>query len=164
MAVFRRTVLVCAAALLLSGAFAGCSSMPWNEAARNIENSKRLRVGMTKSEVLGVMGDPVSDELFSTPDVWYYFIQTVWMDALTPRLARRIDLMLEQGALDEARAAVETASECLCDSQTVWMDGLTTEDECMPLVFEDGRLVGWGNPFYTQYRIEKKKGGKKLEL
>ena len=31
-------------------------------------------------------------------------------------------------------------------------------------VFEDGRLVGWGNPFYTQYRIEKKKGGKKLEL
>ena len=77
---------------------------------------------LTKSEVLGVMGDPVSDELFSTPDVWYYFIQTVWMD------------------------------------------GLTTEDECMPLVFEDGRLVGWGNPFYTQYRIEKKKGGKKLEL
>ena len=122
MAVFRRTVLVCAAALLLSGAFAGCSSMPWNEAARNIENSKRLRVGMTKSEVLGVMGDPVSDELFSTPDVWYYFIQTVWMD------------------------------------------GLTTEDECMPLVFEDGRQVGWGNPFYTQYRIEKMKGGKKLEL
>ena len=27
------------------------------------------------------------------------------MDPLTPRLARRIDLMLEQGALDEARAA-----------------------------------------------------------
>lgn len=27
------------------------------------------------------------------------------LDALTPRLARRIDLMLEQGALDEARAA-----------------------------------------------------------
>ena len=119
---FRRMVLVFAAAFLIGAAVSGCSSMPWNEAERNIENSKRLRVGMTKSEVLEVMGDPVSDETFSTPDVWYYFVQSVWMD------------------------------------------GLTTRDECMPLVFEEGKLVGWGNPFYTKYRIEKKMGGKTLEL
>ncbi|MBS1370569.1 MAG: DUF3192 domain-containing protein [Lentisphaeria bacterium] len=122
MADFRRMVLLFAAAFVLWGVASGCSSMPWNEAARNIENSKQLRVGMTKTEVLEVMGDPVSDETFSTPDVWYYFVQSVWMD------------------------------------------GLTTQDECMPLVFEDGRLIGWGNSFYTKYRIEKKKGGKKLEL
>lgn len=113
---------MCAVALLLAGLFSGCSSMPWEEAARNIEHSKRLRVGMTKQEVLDVMGPPVSDELFSTPDVWYYFIQTVWME------------------------------------------GLTTEDECMPLVFEDGKLAGWGKLFYTHYRIEKKESGKTMEL
>ncbi|MPM73683.1 hypothetical protein SDC9_120665 [bioreactor metagenome] len=122
MTFFRRILLSGAMAALLAGVSAGCASMPWNEAAHNIENSKELRVGMTKSEVLEVMGEPVSDETFSTPDVWYYFIQSVWMD------------------------------------------GLTTEDECMPLVFEEGKLIGWGNPFYTQYRIDKKKGGKKLEL
>lgn len=120
MAFFRRFLLIAVVGLLAVAP--GCSYLPWNEAARNIDNSKQLRVGMTKSEVLEKMGEPVSDETYSTPDVWYYFIQSVWMD------------------------------------------GLTTEDECMPLVFEDGKLIGWGNQFYTHYRVEKKKGGKKLEL
>ncbi|MDR0932737.1 MAG: DUF3192 domain-containing protein [Victivallales bacterium] len=122
MADFRRMVLVSMAVFMLWGAGLGCASMPWNEASRNIENSKRLRVGMTKSEALEVMGDPVSEELFSTPDVWFYFVRSVWTD------------------------------------------GLTTMDECMPLVFEDGKLIGWGNPFYAKYRIAQKQGGKKLEL
>jgi hypothetical protein len=34
----------------------------------------------------------------------------------------------------------------------VWADGLTTEEECMPLIFEKGRLVGWGSRFYAKYR------------
>lgn len=107
---------------LLVGLSAGCTLLPWNEAAYNIENSKKLRVAMTKNEVLEVMGQPLAGATFATPDVWYYF------------------------------------------TQTVWMDGLNTEDECMPVVFEDGKLVGWGNPFYTQYRIEKKQGGKTVDI
>jgi len=122
MVFFRKIFLFGVVAALLAGGLAGCSSMPWNEAAANIDHSKQLRVGMTKSEVLKVMGKPLADETFCTPDVWYYFVQSVWMD------------------------------------------GLTTEDECMPLVFKDGKLIGWGNAFYTRYRIEKKKGGKKLDL
>ena len=43
----------------------------------------------------------------------------------------------------------------------VWADGFITEDECLPLVFENGKLVGWGMDFYARYRIlvenEKKK-------
>ena len=58
---------------------------------------------MTKAQVLAIMGEPVKDEIFTKPDVWFYFIEPVWVD------------------------------------------GLTTEDECMPLVFENGKLVGWGN-------------------
>lgn len=119
---FRRMILLSVAAFLIGTTVSSCSSMPWNEAKRNIENSKRLRVGMTKAEVLDVMGDPVSDETFSTPDVWFYFVQSVWTD------------------------------------------GLTNRNECMPLVFEEGKLVGWGNPFYTKYRVEKKMGGEKLEM
>ena len=82
---------------------AGCAS------ARNLENSKQLRTGMTKSQVLEIMGRPVEDEAFCKPDVWFYQVETIWAD------------------------------------------GLTTMDECMPLVFENGKLAGWGNTFYTRY-------------
>ena len=88
---------------VISLVFSGCT------AAKNIENSKKLRVGMTKTQVLNIMGRPLSDELYSKPDVWFYQVQTVWAD------------------------------------------GLDTRDECMPLVFENGKLVGWGNNFYTRY-------------
>ena len=102
------------AAFLLLLLAAGCMT----EAARNVENSKQLRVGMTKEQVLSVMGKPVQEE-FSTPDLWYYFVESVWTD------------------------------------------GLTTEEECMPLVFENGRLMGWGNRFYSHWRSREvqAKGG-----
>ena len=90
-----------AAAFLL---LCGCT------AARNVENSKKLRVGMTKSQVLNIMGRPIEDENYSKPDVWFYYVNTVWAD------------------------------------------GLDTRDECMPLVFENGRLTGWGNHYYALYK------------
>ena len=98
--------------------FAGCA--PWREAQTNVENSKNLRVGMTKAEVLKIMGEPLQDELFCGPDLWYYYIETVWAD------------------------------------------GLVAEEECMPLVFEDGKLVGWGRVFLTKYRLRKKDNAKEL--
>ena len=79
------------------------------EAAKNMEKARALRVGMTKAQVLAVMGEPVN-ESFSTPDRWFYFVNPVWSD------------------------------------------GLTSEEECMPLFFEKGRLVGWGNRFGAKYR------------
>lgn len=91
------------AALLLL--LAGCAS----EAAVNMENAKRLRVGMTKEQVIAIMGEPVK-ESFSTPDRWHYFVEPVWAD------------------------------------------GLTTEEECIPLIFEKGRLAGWGKRYDLKYR------------
>jgi outer membrane protein assembly factor BamE (lipoprotein component of BamABCDE complex) len=32
-------------------------------------------------------------------------------------------------------------------------DGNITKDECTPVVFEDGKLVGWGDEFY-KYKME----------
>ena len=99
-----------AAVLLLSG-LCGCTA-----GTENVENSKKLRVGMTKGQVLEVMGAPVSGEAFCQPDVWFY------------------------------------------QTRTVWADGLTTEDECIPLVFTDGKLSGWGTVYYTHSRQQR--GGK----
>ena len=103
---------LCGALLLLSLSV-GCDTTWW-PSCRNIANSRELRVGMTKGEVLQVMGEPIRDERFAAPDLWYYYIDTVWFD------------------------------------------GLVTEDECMPLVFENGVLVGWGNDFYINYRLKRK--------
>ena len=33
---------------------------------------------------------------------------------------------------------------------TQWHDGLITRDECMPLVFREGKLAGWGNEYYNR--------------
>jgi hypothetical protein len=99
---------------LLAVLVGGCA---WSDAGRNLENSDRLRVGMTKEEVQTVMGEPQRDEVFTKPDVWFYYIRPNWID------------------------------------------GLVTEEECMPLVFSGGKLIGWGNEFYANYRLASP-GGK----
>ena len=37
-----------------------------------------------------------------------------------------------------------------------WHDGQVTEDECLPVIFENGRVVGWGNAFFGNYRLEER--------
>ena len=37
-------------------------------------------------------------------------------------------------------------------TQSKWSDGNVTSDECTPLVFEKGKLVGWGGEFYKNYK------------
>ena len=118
--IFRKAFGIMAVSVVLF-AVAGCST-PWNEIERNVDNSKNLRVGMTKSEVLEIMGEPVSDESYCTPDIWFYYVKTI------------------------------------CHN------GLVTEDECLPLVFRDGRLAGWGNRFYSEYRIKLKEQGRAVQL
>ena len=33
-------------------------------------------------------------------------------------------------------------------TQRKWQDGNVTKDECTPVIFENGKLVGWGDEFY----------------
>lgn len=101
----------------------GCESLnPYKVAEKNINNAKNLRVGMTKAEVLTVMGEPLKDEAFNRPDLWYYY----------------------------------------CDVD--WLDGFYTESECFPVVFKDGKVIGFGNQFYARYRLENKDRVPEVEL
>lgn len=59
---------------------AGCSLNPFRIAEMNVENSKRLRIGMTKAEVLAIMGEPVKNETFNKPDIWFYYFNMNWGD------------------------------------------------------------------------------------
>lgn len=81
--------------------------------ARNLTNLKQLRKGMTKQQVLKVMGEPLRDEIYNTDNVWYYF------------------------------------------TESKWSDGACTRDECTPLFFKKGLLLGWGQKAYKKYRQKK---------
>ena len=116
-----RLFTVFALSLYLAACAGGCST-PWGTAKRNVENSRNLRVGMTKNEVLEVMGEPIRDEKFCDPDLWFYYIEMVWGD------------------------------------------GLITPEECLPLVFEDGKLIGWGNDFYLDRQIKRRQEDPGAEL
>jgi outer membrane protein assembly factor BamE (lipoprotein component of BamABCDE complex) len=105
-------ILGAAVLLTCSG---GCALTPWGVIQKNTENSRKLRVGMTKAEVLEIMGEPIRNEKFCEPDMWFYY------------------------------------------REMVWGDGLLTEDECLPLIFEDGKLIGWGNNFRLDHRLKRRK-------
>lgn len=69
---------------------------------------------MTKAQVREIMGDPIENEEYATPNVWYYYVNTQWYD------------------------------------------GRTTEDECIPLVFKNDKLSGWGWDYFEKVRIQHK--------
>lgn len=67
-----------------------------------------IRVGMTKDQVIEIAGEPLSKELYSTDNLWFYY------------------------------------------TDPKWYDGMVTQDECMPFVFDDeGILTGWGRKYYN---------------
>ena len=81
------------------------------EMKRNNENLLKLEMGMSKEDVITIMGKPTFNEAYqslygkSVVILFYY-------------------------------------------TQRKWADGSYTKDECTPIVFEDGKLVGWGDEFY----------------
>ena len=114
---------LCIAAFAALVCCLGCESVnPYKIAEKNINNSKQLRIGMTKAEVLDIMGEPLTEESFNRPDIWFYYFD--------------------------------------CN----WLDGFTTEEECFPLIFKDGKLIGFGNSFYNRWRLENKDRTPEVEL
>ncbi len=81
-----------------------------SERELNNANLVKLKEGMTKDDVVEIMGDPLENEAYNKKDLWFYY------------------------------------------TGAKWSDGNRTSDECTPLVFENDKLVGWGQDFYKQYR------------
>ncbi len=65
--------------LAITMLFLGCSTALLK---KNRNNVKLLRQGMNKPEVLAVMGDPLTQEVYNTENVWYYFTDPLWSDGV----------------------------------------------------------------------------------
>lgn len=88
-------LLLLIGAVAISGLFTGCIAFDretsmlaphkWSEIERNRANFKKLRVKMTKDEVLAIMGDPIKGEVFCSDNVWWYYTRTCWTDYMTTR-------------------------------------------------------------------------------
>ena len=57
----------------------------WGEIDKNRENLKKIRVGMTKDEVLKIMGKPMKNQVYCTSNHWFYYTRTRWSDGMATR-------------------------------------------------------------------------------
>lgn len=94
----------------------GCTYAYEREMKNNNNNLLLLDVGVSKKQVMKIMGPPRLNEAYksnnSVPTViWFYYTNT------------RIN------------------------------DGIYSKKEMTPLVFEHGKLVGWGDEFYESKQI-----------
>ena len=105
--------------LLLLIIIASCASQ--TKDALNRDNLMKLELGMTREQVIQIMGKPDFTEAYQKPggvsETFFYYTKT-----------RRVDTYRR------------------------WPDDTITQDECTPVEFEHGKLIGWGDEFYQRKR------------
>ena len=63
-----------------------------------------------------------------------------------------VKTLLGKADFSEAKTAEDTALQVLFyRTHHEKSDGITTKDECTPLIFKDNKLVAWGQDTYKQY-------------
>lgn len=50
------------------------------ERQQNFENLKKVQIGMTKKQVINIMGSPILTEEYNKPDLWFYYTDWDWAD------------------------------------------------------------------------------------
>ncbi|MCX5711562.1 MAG: DUF3192 domain-containing protein [Candidatus Omnitrophica bacterium] len=111
----KNKICLLLAALLI----AGCATISlYNKLKPNRDNLKKISVGMTKDQVLGIMN--------SEPFVW---------NNMTIANPFRISMLQGSRQMYEVVYYVTTV---------VTDDNIIDENELTPLVFANGKLVGWG--------------------
>lgn len=68
------------AILLIIFSFSLSSCAVYRETAKNRENVEKLKKGMSREEVVSVMGEPVKGEVYCKPNVLFYYTETKWSD------------------------------------------------------------------------------------
>lgn len=77
-----KTFFCLPAAVILSLLLTSCF---YAEIERNQKNLAKIRKGMTRQQVLKIMGEPVKGEAYCTDKVWFYYTRQSWMDGMVMR-------------------------------------------------------------------------------
>lgn len=62
-----------------------------------------------------------------------------------------IELMGSPDISEAKKVAEKTLQVMFYRTERKQSDGITTADECIPLLFENNQLIAWGNDTYRQY-------------
>lgn len=102
----------------------GCATLS-ELRARNRENLTRLSVGMTKDEVLKIMGTKTTKAYQGWDGGFVDVINNPYRSEILQGENKTLEVLYYY--TDKKKA-----------------DGAITDDELTPLVFEDNKLIGWG--------------------
>lgn len=80
--ILKKYFLLCTA---LCTCITFCSCAAQREIRRNRSNMAKIRKGMSKKQVIAIMGEPVKGEKYSKGNVLFYYTKQVWMDGLVTR-------------------------------------------------------------------------------
>ena len=74
-----------------------------NSINKNRDNIDKIEIGMTKQQVLDIMGEPLKNESYHKPNIWFYHTDRKWMDGVitrdecTPIVFDEIDMVVGRG-------------------------------------------------------------------
>lgn len=103
----------------------------------NRSRLNKLNLGMSKSDILDLMG---TGTYTITEDEPYIIIPS------TLTLSNPYNIETFQGASGKIYEVI------LYYAGIKKRDGVVTDDELIPIVLEDEKLVGWGNRFFEEVR------------
>ncbi len=125
---------------------AGCTSSLDRVRTANRRNLLKLSVGMTKEQAIAVMGNESGGGRFGEPTVNGPYKSKILLVRAEPAVGRQIKYKTFEVLYyyTDIKSAIYTANPATI-----------TDDELTPLVFDKGRLVGWGADFLEDIKKYK---------
>jgi hypothetical protein len=125
---------------------AGCTSSLDRVRAANRRNLLKLSVGMTKEQALAIMGNKSGGGRFGEPTVNSPYKSEILLVRAEPAVARQgKDKTFEVlYYYTDIKSAIYTANPATI-----------TDDELTPLIFDNGKLIGWGADFLEDIKKYK---------
>jgi hypothetical protein len=115
---------------------AGCTSSLDRVRTANRRNLLKLSVGMTKEQALAIMGHKSGGGRFGEPTV-----NSPYKSEILPGKDKTFEVLYYY---TDVESTVYTANPATI-----------TDDELTPLIFDNGKLIGWGTDFLEDIKQHK---------
>ncbi len=103
------------------------------------------------SVMLFYQDDPARMDLIARQEFNLKYFDTLSLDKQTARHSM-IDYLGPPDITEAKRVKGVIYQVLFYRTRNIKSDGITSKDECTPLLFLNGLLIAWGNDAYTQYQ------------